>query len=283
MDEKLGKAAKLSLAMMLAFFAVFSIAYPISDAYKAIIAGLFVGAIFPVVMHSYGYRSGPMVLAMGIGMLSISFFSLAAYPIGSQGAFSPQYMDKDASNALLSVSSLNPSGIAADSQYASAARFYSPSSALVPQKDFASYLSVGKPVPASGTVVAVSLYDIDVGTAGSGYQSFYFLANSSNGANRYAMFASADGRVLARELSSDGGFALRDADYIDAQGRFYATAPLSRMLILDGTVGFSDPYNRLIVLDEGAPVPYFMKIYGGKADEIRLVSKAGKMSVFRVK
>ncbi|VVB99531.1 Uncharacterised protein [uncultured archaeon] len=281
-DEKLPRTAKLACAFFIGFFAVFGIAYQLTDAYKGAMVGLLIGPIFPLLLYFYEYRNRELFFALGLGLFCLSLFTALLYQLPPQKEFYPSYADKDLSSALLSLSTSNAQSIGI-SERIDAVRFYAPAAGIIAGKDFDSYFETGKPVPQSGSFLVFSLKQIDQpATESPGFEAYFFVANTTSQGTRYAIFASSSGRAIARELSSSGAFALKDGSLIDSTGAVYTSVPLSRMLMLMPGKGFSDPENRLIVLDEGSGLPYFMNIYSGSAGELSHEGEFGNVDVYKV-
>ncbi|MCX6772207.1 MAG: hypothetical protein NTV88_00340 [Candidatus Micrarchaeota archaeon] len=206
---------------------------------------------------------------------------LLAIPAAGGISSDPQYSDKDMSGALLFLSGENAQSIAILGS-ADAARFYSPGAALSSQQDFTSYLLTGAPKMQSGTYAVLSLAYFDDQLSGGNFDSFFYANNFTSGTGKFALFYSTSGRLLAREVAADGSFALKDGVLLDGSGRQYAAVPLSRMLMLVPEKQFTSQSNRMIVLEEGASLPYFMKIYSGGAAELTEKGEFGKVSVYKV-
>jgi hypothetical protein len=88
--------------------------------------------------------------------------------------------------------------------------------------------------------------------------------------------------MALRDIASDGTLSLQDGMLLDQYGSAYSTIPLSGMLLLRPDLPFDSQQNRLIVLDEGSSLPYFMTVYSGKAGELAKVAEFGKVEIFRV-
>ena len=282
MEEKLPKGAKLVSAFFISFFALFGLSLASgSDAVKsAAIAGM-LSVLAPLVLHFYEYRNHRLLPAFALSLVAISLAFSLFYALPPVREHYPQYSDKDMSSALLSLSGANAQSIAILGS-ADAARFYSPGSQFSPEQDYSSYLLTGAPKPHSGTYAVISLAYLDDQLSGGNFDSFFYSNNFTSGTSNFALFFSPSGRLVAREIAADGSFALKDGALLDGTGRQYASEPLSRMIMLVPGRPFYNSSNRMIVLEEGAPLPYFMKIYSGSANELTEKGEFGKVSVYKV-
>lgn len=284
-DKLSSKKAKLACAYFLAFFAIFGLASPVAGELRAAVIAFLISFLSPLMLHFYGYNSRQAFASLGIALLVLSVSFAVFYQMPPQRQFYPTYSDRDLSLALSQLSGKGVQKLALIGSQ-DAARFYVPSAGLESQTALSDYLSSGKNLSASGTYLLLSLSSLDEQAVvpGGGYETYFFYANFTSNGRNFAQFVSpSSGTILVRELDSNGGFALRDAQLIDPAGRPYGTISLSRMLLLKPGSPFHSEQNRLVAIDEGAQVPYFMKIYSGKADELALVSEQGKVTVFRVK
>lgn len=282
MEEKLPNKVKLAAAFFLSFFALFGLSFASgSDMVKsAAIAGM-LSVLAPLALHFYEYRNHRLLPAFALSLVAISLAFSLFYALPPARAYYPQYSDKDMSGALLFLSGENAQSIAILGS-ADAARFYSPGAALSSQQDFTSYLLTGAPKMQSGTYAVLSLAYFDDQLSGGNFDSFFYANNFTSGTGKFALFYSTSGRLLAREVAADGSFALKDGVLLDGSGRQYAAVPLSRMLMLVPEKQFTSQSNRMIVLEEGASLPYFMKIYSGGAAELTEKGEFGKVSVYKV-
>ena len=282
-EEKLHKAAKLSVAFFIAFFALIGLSMAAgADIYKSAAIAALLSLLAPLSLHFYEYRSHRLLPAFALALLVISASVSLFYQLPPQREFYPTYLDKDLSSAL---SSLSGKGAATISIIGSqdAARFYVPSAEFVPQQDVASYLLAGAPKPPAGSFLILSIsYLDDASLSSEGFETFYYSSNFSSGAGYYALFLSPSGRLVAREIGTDGTLALKDGVLLDGSGRSYGSVPLSRMLLLKPTHPFSDKGNRMVVLEEGSGLPHFMKIYSGTASGLGEKQEFGKISVYQV-
>ena len=282
-DKLASRQAKLACAYSLAFFAIFGLASPLAGELKAVAISFMLSFLSPLLLHFYGYRNGPAFAAGGLALLVLSSSIALFYQLPPSKEFYPQYVDKDMAGALSSLTGKGVPKVALIG-YQDAAKFYLRSSSLESQKALSQYLASGKGVPDSGTHLLISLSYFDEQAApGGGYESYFPYSNLTSSGRNFAQFVSPlSGSVLVRELDTKGDFLLRDGQLIDQAGRVYASVPLSRMLLLRQDIPHDSAQNRLIVVEEGEPVPYFVEIYSGKADELAKVSEHGKVTVFKV-
>jgi hypothetical protein len=284
-DKLSSKQAKLACAFFVAFFAIYGVAAPVSGELKAAVMALLVSLLSPLLLHFYEYKNGPAFVAWGLALLALSASVALFYQLPPQKEFYPQYADRDITGALSSLSGKGVQKVALLGNEG-AARFYLPSSAVESPARLSQYLASGRNLSDSGTYLVISLSYLDGQAAGldSGFEAYFFYSNFTQSGRNFAQFVStSSGNILVRELDAKGDFALRDGQLIDSSGGVYANVPLSRMLLLRQDLPFSSAQNRLIAVDEGESVPYFVKLYSGNADELAKVSETGKVSVFRVK
>ena len=279
--EHTAKQAKLLCAYAIAFFAVMGLALQGADAPRAIGMALLVSTMAPLALHFYGDKGQQFFTTAFLCLALLSLFTLLFYSGFAKGQLYPQYADKDLSDALLSLSGSGVSQISMLSGQ-DAASFYLPGSQAGNSTQLSRYLLSGKAAPASGSHILLSAAYLDEGLLSGGFEIYRYKANMSSGSAPFALFVSQEGRLLLRELDSAGGFSLKDASLVTSSGQPYATVPLSRTLLLMPGKPISDPANRLVVLEEGADLPYFMKIYSGQADELLKLGEFQKVSVYKV-
>lgn len=283
MEEKLHKAAKLAVSFFIVFFALIGLSMASgADIYKSAAIAALLSILAPLSLHFYEYRSHRLLPAFALALLVISASTALFYQLPPQRELFPAYLDKDLSSAL---SSLSGKGEATVSIIGSqdAARFYVPSAEFVPQQDVSSFLLTGAPKPPTGSFLILSISYLDDSSLSSeGFETFYHSNNFSSGASYYALFFSPSGRLVAREIGTDGSLALKDGILLDSSGRSYGSVPLSRMLLLKSSQPFSDKGNRMVVLEEGSTLPHFMTIYSGTANELGEKQEFGKVSVYSV-
>jgi hypothetical protein len=286
LSEKTPKSALLAFALFLAFFTVLGIV-PESDFYKAAAISLVVAILFPIILHLYEYKNVAIFSVFFLAVFSLSLFSGAFYSsVPQQRSAYPNYADKDLSEALSSLSGKNAASIYLFG-FADAAKFYLPSAKIESQQELSSFLVSGKPVLPKGSVLVVSLSDIDdayslYSNGTPQFTSFRFVSNFSSGGSQFAIFVSTQGTALAYEVDSQGKLALSDPQLIDQYGRSYGSVPLSRAMLLSSSKHFSSPQNRLLVLEEGAQIPYLLNIYSEKEQGVARLSEFGQVSVFKV-
>jgi hypothetical protein len=283
-EQKISKQAKFACAFLLAMVAIIGITYSLMEFYKSVAVSAMIALLFPVMLYLYEYKNASMFAILGAVLLALSLFFAFFYPLPPQKDFYPQYSDKDLSNALQSMPSATSKVSLIGSQ--DAVRFYLPSASLGKQQEMSSYLLSGKPLPEPGSRIILSLSYFDepglLSNGSSQFESYYFAGNATSGSGTVALFLSSSGNALVRDMDPQGGLALKDGSLIDTFGRAYSSVPLSRMLLLSSSKPFYDTQNRLLVLDEGASLPYFVRIYSGLASELGNASNFGKVSVYKV-
>ena len=283
-EEKLPNRAKLASSFLLVFVALVGLGLLAGgDIYKSSAIAAMLSLLAPLALHFYEYKSHRLLPAFALALLAASAFSAIFYSLPPGGSLYPQYADKDMA-AALSYLAQNGAGSVAILGSADAVRFYLPGSQLSSEQDFTSYLLNGQPVPSSGSYEVISLSYLDDASqlGGGNFEAYYYSNNFTSGSVQYALFYSASGRVVARELQSDGTMALKDGVLLDSTGRSYASVPLSRMIMAEPGKPIGDQYNRMIVLDEGTPLPYFMKIYSGSSGGLSAPVQFGKVNVYKV-
>lgn len=281
----LPKSALLFCAFALAFFALLGMV-PQADFYKTIAISALLALLFPALLHLYDYKNAGVFSAFLLSLAALSLFSAALYPLSPQKPMYPSYLDTDLSGAFsfLSQKQFQTLYILGS---ADAAKFYSPSSSLGSPQELSSFLVSGKPLLAKGSAFVLSLSDIDDGyslyqNGTPQFATYKFISNFSSGGASYAVFASSSSGALLYELDSFGALALKDPLLVDSFGRQIATVPLSRAIVLSPSKPFYSPQNRLLLLEEGAKIPYFVELYSGEAPGAAKVSELGKVTVFEV-
>lgn len=283
--EGISKAAKLCCALLLSFFAIFGLVFQLAGLGAALAASIMLSPVLALLVHFYGYKNQQIIPVFALAVLAASLsFSLFAPLLPNSQAYQG-YFDPGMAGALSSLSSENaPKVYLLGSQ--DAARFYLPSAQLGSQAELAAYLSEGKALP-SGSRIIVSLADLDRAEAiyprGAPFEPFAFRANISSRGAPLALFSSPSGTILLRELDASGEIALRDGTLLDSSGTPYASAPLSRMLLLRPNASFYSQANRVIVLEEGAQLPHFMQLYSGQDAAASKISEFGKVTIYGVK
>lgn len=281
MEESLRKAVKLSVSFFMAFFAIMGLAlFAGADVPKAAAIAALLSLLAPLLLHFYEYRTHRLLPAFALALLALSASVALFYQLPPQRELFPSYLDKDLSLALSSLSGRQDEAISIIGSQ-DAVRFYLPSSSFVPQQEVSSFLLTGAPKLPSGSILILSTSYIDSQSLPGSFETFYYSNNFSSGAT-YALFFSQQGRLVAREIASDGSLALKDGVLLDGTGRSYGSVPLSRMLLLKSSQPFSGKGNRMIVLEEGAALPHFMRIYSGSASGLSQPSEFGKVSVYEV-
>lgn len=285
MEESLKRPAKLASAFFIAFFALLGLATASgTELYKAAAIAGMLAVLAPLLLHFYEYRNHRLLPAFALSLVALSAATALFYQSGPQRDYFPQYSDKDLSAALSQLSGTGAQAIAIIGSQ-DAARFYVPSATFAGQKEISAYLLTGAPRPEPGSHLVLSLSYLDDPTqlGSESFEAYFHSNNFSSGASSYALFFSQQGRLIAREIGADGSLSLKDGILLDQSGRSYGEMPLSRMILLKPSQPFSGRGNRMIVLAEGSPLPYFMKIYSGEAEELGAPQEFGKVSVYRAK
>jgi len=287
-DEAGKKGAKLAALFAFTFFLFLGPLYAgYGSLLRAAAGSMLISAIAPLVMHFYEYKARRiMPLAVLFAVSAAVFLALFSQSMPHYGA--PAYADPKISAALADLSS---SGI--DSLYllgsADEARLRMPG-AEINNESLAAFLMDGSGRPKSGSAALVPLSCLDrppdCGLGGSGegqpFESFRYFSNASDGQGGSYVFFASEGLVLMRAVDSAGQFSLNDGRLIDSSGRAYATVPLSRMVLLRHDKPYWSPQNRIIVLSEEAPPPFFITLYSGTLNSVRLKEDFGQVALFEV-
>ncbi len=287
-DEKLPAVAKLSCAFFLFFFAMFGLAaYQHADPFKAIALSGLLSSLAPLAMHFCEYNNRRFFAIAAILLVGLSLFLAVFCPYSQYLEAYPKYADIDEASALSYLSGKGAGSVCLLGNGAMAS-FYLQGAAVCNQAQFAEYLLKGAPVPSEGHML-LSLSYIDYpeeyGLAGSGeagFESFSYVSSISGSNADFALFSSAAGGLLIREIGGAGAFALKDGQIIDAYGRPYGSIPLSRMLLLSPNEPFASKTNRLIVLEEGASLPNFISVYSAQGQGQSSARQFGKVTVREV-
>ena len=283
--EGISKAAKLCCALLLSFFAIFGLVFQLAGLGAALGASIMLSPVLALLVHFYEYKNQQIIPLLALAVLAASLSSALLAPLLPRGQSYQRYFDPDMASALSSLSNeAAPRVYLLGSQ--DAARFYLPSAQLGSQAGLAAYLSEGKALPA-GSRIVISLADLDGAEAiyprgAIPFEPFTFRANISSQGTPLALFSSSSGNILLRELDASGGIALRDGTLLDSSGTSYASAPLSRILLLRPGAPFYSPENRVIVLEEGAQLPHFMALYSGQDAAASKISEFGKVTLYGV-
>ncbi|MCX8174995.1 MAG: hypothetical protein N3E51_02210 [Candidatus Micrarchaeota archaeon] len=266
----------LSAAFTMAFFILLGISIH-SLGIKAALLSAILAALAPLLLHLYEYRIAPFFAILLFALFCVALFSYYLL-------FPPlPYLDYDLSSSLSFLSGLRVQSAALLS-HADAAEFYLQGAKIENPDKLASYLISGSPRLPPGTHIILSLSDLDRGefSTQGGFESYRYSATLTSQGRSAALFYSPSGRLLLRELSEDGNLSLKDGVLLNSAGQAYASIPLSAMILLKPHRSFSDKDNRLIVIEEGAPIPYFIKIYAGLAGELSNVFSHGSSDVYKV-
>lgn len=275
------RRALAACALLACFFASFGLLLPLAGAYQSAAVSAMVGAGAVLLLHLYDYR-GREAFTLAFALLfSLSLFSALFQPLSP--AY-PAYADEGISASLSYLASKGASSVSLLGS-ADAARFYLPSAALGPEESLSGYLLDGSRPQPGYAILSLSYLDYPEKLYGKSAPAFtafsYRTQFSGNGAD-FALFSSADGLLLARQLDSGGKFALKDAVLLDAAGQAYGSWPLSRIFLLRPDLPFSDRENRLIALEEGSLPPHFLSVYAGTAGAARPVFEHGSAVVYEV-
>ena len=275
------KTAKLACAYFVVFFAVFGIASQSAGTLQVLVAAALIAVLSPLLMHFYDYNNKAFFALFAAVLAAASVFSVMIYQQGAHMQNQPAYIDNDLADAL-SFFSGTRIGQVSTLQNEDAVRFYLPSARIGPSGDLRAYLVSGKPLPASGSYLIISVLDIDNMSGEEGFVSYRYAGNFSGNSREYALFASPDGLLLSREITAAGTLALDDGARLDPYGRYYGSVPLPRMLLLSANRSYSDKDNRLMVLDEDTVPPHLITVYSGAAPEISGATLFGKVAAYKV-
>lgn len=272
------KPARLACAYFAVFFAVFGIIASAAGLQAAFVGAALISTLAPLLVHFYDYKNKLFFIMLAAMLVALSLF----FAIGGQhGKNYPSYVGNDFSNALSHLSGIGATDVYV-LQRADAARFYLPSASVRENSSTLPYILSGNPLPKSKSHIIVSVSDVDAMSGLHGFASYRFAENYSDGSTAYALFTSPDGMLLSR-LMDNGTFALRDGAALDPYGRYYASVPLSRMILLSANQTFSGANSRLLVLEEGVLPPYLAAMYSGQAPELSQADIFGGAMVFAAK
>lgn len=109
----------------------------------------------------------------------------------------------------------------------------------------------------------------------------YLLTLYSGGTPAYALFESDSGDLLYRPVDSAGKLSLGNSELRDQDLNLLAIVPFSQLRMLDDTLAYSDPNNRVIMPGAAYSTNAF-KIFFGTVPGLEKVYGNGKAIVFKV-
>jgi hypothetical protein len=272
------KGALLLASYSLCFFMLLAIAHPLFFGFLAVALAGLVAFLGPLVLHLYeyntrGFFSGAL---FALFCLSVFFAALAQETQKAEGY--PQYIGKDYAASITFLAGQEASSaIVLERQ--DAADFYLQGWNVVSGSEAEEALLAGSGM-ASGSYAVLSPLLVEKLSSAGGFEAYYYAGNYSANSRQYRLFASGKGRLISREIGSDGEYALRDAAFVDSYGRQYANVPLSGMAFLLGGKNASDPAEVLLVMSEGGSPPAFVGLASGKGAKIAF--KSGSSVVLEV-
>jgi len=283
MMEDISKGAKLAAVFACAFFAVFGLMYGGMSAYPAIGAGVMLGVLAPLVLHFYDYNARAVFSVMGASLLLFSLFFAIFIQMPPAKAGYPNYTDPALAEALTYLKDSGAQKLATLDRV-DALAFYLPGISRESSANVEKLLLSGNASVASGTYLLLSLPSFDTLSQKGGFDIYYYAQNYTNPDSEiaYALFVSQQGRLISRELTDGGKFALKDGAALDSYGRYYAPVSLPRMVMLYGEKPISDKANRMMVLGEGSIPPRFVDIYSGKDSGVAFVREFAGVAVYKV-
>jgi len=213
-------------------------------------------------------------------LLSLFFAIFIQMPPLKQGY--PDYTDPALAEAMAYLSKSGAQKLST-LERVDAVAFYLPGITREPATDVEKLLLFGNASAEEGTYLLLSLPALETLSQKGGFEVYYYAQNYTNNGVNYALFISQQGRLISRELSIGGKFALKDGAALDSYGRYYAPVSLPRMVMLDETKPISDNANRMLVLAEGGAPPRLAGIYSGKDSGVALAKEFSGVSVYKVK
>ncbi|MCX6770033.1 MAG: hypothetical protein NT051_05135 [Candidatus Micrarchaeota archaeon] len=280
LEGKMKKPSMLCAAFFACFFTCFALASLFFSSYSAIVASALGALLAPIILHLYEYHGKAFFAVLMVLVVALAFFLAVAEQVRTGGS-STKYASQDLTGALLYLSSKQPSQpsnlVLLERQ--DAAGFYLPKTELAQLGQAKEYLLSGKGSFPSNTYIVLTPSVISLLSENSEFALYSFAGRYASGNNRYAVFASAQGNLVSRPLTSSGNFALSDGAYIDSAGRQYATIPLSQMMMLSSS---NNVTGRMIVLEEGTAPPKFVELYSGNGGA-EIEKEFGETVVLRVK
>jgi len=160
--------------------------------------------------------------------------------------------------------------------------FYLPGVSRESSANVENLLLSGNASVAPGTYLLLSLPTLDTLSQKGGFDIYYYAQNYTNSGVTYALFVSQQGRLVSRELTTAGKFALKDGIVLDNSGQYYAQIALPRMVMLYDGKPISDKANRMLVLEDGGVPPRFAGIYSGNDKSVALVKEFSGVAVYKV-
>jgi hypothetical protein len=281
MMEDISKGAKLAAMFACAFFVVFGLVYGGMAIYPALGAGVLLGVLAPLVLHLYDYNARAVFSVMGASLLLFSLFFAIFIQLPPAKAGYPNYTDPALSDALIYLSK-NGAQKLSTLERADALAFYLPGVSRESPANVEKMLLSGNASAEPGAYIMLSLPTLEALSAKGGFEVYYYAQNYTNNGVTYALFISQQGRLISREMSVGGKFALKDGSALDSYGRYYAPVSLPRMVMLHDSKPISDSANRLLVLQEGGVPPRLVGIYSGKDSSVSLAKEFAGVAVYKV-
>ncbi|MFA5929928.1 MAG: hypothetical protein WC861_03535 [Candidatus Micrarchaeia archaeon] len=281
MMEDIPKGAKLAAVFACAFFVVFGLMYGGLEIYPALGAAAMLGVLAPLVLHFYDYNARAVFTVMGASLLLFSLFFAVFIQMPPAKAGYPDYTDPALVQALSYLSESHAQKLST-LERVDALAFYLPGVSRTPPADVEGMLLSGNASAESGSYLLLSLPSLQALSQKGGFDVYYYAQNyTSNGAT-YALFVSQQGRLVSRELASNGKFALKDGAALDGYGRYYAPISLPRMVMLSDSKPIGSKSNRMLLLPDGGVPPRVAAIYSGKDSGLALVKEIGDVSLYKV-
>ena len=282
MMEDITKSAKLAAIFACAFFLVFGLVYGGLAIYPALGAAVMLGVLAPLVLHFYDYNARAVFSVMGAGLLLFSLFFALFVQLPPVKAGYPDYTDPALAQALTYLSGNNAQDLAT-LERVDALAFYLPGVQRENAANVEKLLLSGNASLAPGTYFLFSLPTLEQLAPKGGFEVYYYAQNYTNNGLTYALFISQQGRLISRELASNGKLALKDGAALDSYGSYYAPVSLPRMAMLSDNRSISDKANRMLVMDEGGVPPHMVAIYSGKDASLALAKEFSGVAIYKVK
>ncbi len=282
MMEDISKSAKLAAIFACAFFLVFGLVYGGLAIYPALGAAVMLAVLAPLVLHFYDYNARAVFSVMGAGLLLFSLFFALFVQLPPIKAGYPSYTDPALAQALTYLSG-NSAQRLSTLERVDALAFYLPGVQRENAANAEKLLLSGNATLEPGTYLLFSLPTLEQLAPKGGFDVYYYAQNYSNSGVTYALFISQQGRLISRELTSSGKFALKDGAALDSYGSYYAPVSLPRMVMLSDSKSISDKANRMLVLEEGGVPPHVADIYSGRDAGMALAKEFSGVAVYKVK
>ena len=281
MMDDISKGAKLAALFACAFFVVFGLMYGGSSIYPAIGAAVMLGVLAPLVLHFYDYNARAVFSAMGAALVLFSLFFAIFIQMPPLKQGYPDYTAPALTGALAYLSE-NSAQKLSTLERDDALAFYLPGATREPSANVEKMLLSGNASAEPGTYLLLSLPTLEALSEKGGFSVYYYAQNYTSNDITYALFISQQGRLISRELSVGGKFALKDGAALDSYGRYYAPVSLPRMVMLSDSKPINDKTNRMLLLEEGGVPPRVVGIYSGKDRSVALVKEFSEVAVYKV-